>query len=523
MNTLFDQLSTLAKKAQGLVETGMDWAIDHREWTILIISLMVAALFRLWGILPPSAQLPVGIYPAEAQIGLLAKEIASGNLMAPEVGALGSSVVFIYLQSLLALFSNTSALMLRIIPALLSIVVVVMTYLAAKSWFSKRAGLIAIFFMAASAWAAQISRLGMDFSLAMLILPTAMWLLAIAVKTNKARHYTATGLVAGLGLYIYPLTWIIPLSVLAILTYSWFVHKDRLKRVYKPLAIILLGAMAMALPLAIYSLVSSGINASLTGFTDMFSALLSTLMMLHINGDPSYMFNLPTTAHLNAFTGILFILGLILAFTKWRNLRYASLIILLTITVIVAVTLEPGLAPSATMLAPAMPIIYLLAAVGLSELLMRWRGVFPFNVVAWHIGATIIVLSVGFSAFYNYNLYFVAWANSKEAIEASYEHSYEMAQYILEEKPEEEAGQQYLVIADEQSLLPIQYLLFERSDIDVSYYEDGIDISDQATILLAANEESLVLADKLEIDTAQAEKRFSELIVSKVLFYVITE
>ncbi|MEX0919938.1 MAG: glycosyltransferase family 39 protein, partial [Candidatus Saccharimonadales bacterium] len=408
MNTLFDQLSTLMRKIREIFDTVSDWVIDHRDWTILITSLAVATFFRLWKVIWPTDYLPAGLHPSEATVGLAANNIASGELVPLAVNELGSSVIFTYLQSLVALVANNGVLALRILPALISITAVVVVYFAAKSWFSKRAALIAMFFMASSAWATQIGRLGLDFSLAMLILPLIMWLLAIAIRTNQAKWYTLTGLALGLSLYIYPFSWIIPLTIVAILSYAWLVHKDKLKRMYKPIAIMLLATVAILLPLLIYSLLERGLNFEVASISSMFSALISTLMMLHISGDSSAIYNLPRVAHLDAFSGILFILGLILAFIKWRNIRYMSLIILLGVTVLVATILRPELAPSATMMAPAIPIIYILVAVGLSDLLMRWKGVFPFNPIAWHIGAAVVVLAVATSTIYNYNRYFIA-------------------------------------------------------------------------------------------------------------------
>lgn len=58
------------------------------------------------------------------------------------------------------------------------------------------------------------------------------------------------------------------------------------------------------------------------------------------------------------------------------------------------------------------PLLYLLIAGGMFELIRQWFRVFPRNPIARAAGVGFITLLVGFSVVYHYRAYFVAWPNN---------------------------------------------------------------------------------------------------------------
>ncbi len=59
-----------------------------------------------------------------------------------------------------------------------------------------------------------------------------------------------------------------------------------------------------------------------------------------------------------------------------------------------------------------LPLVYLTVAAGIMLLLQQWYTVFPYNPIARHIGVALLIAVISISIFYNFNRYFVAWANS---------------------------------------------------------------------------------------------------------------
>jgi hypothetical protein len=58
------------------------------------------------------------------------------------------------------------------------------------------------------------------------------------------------------------------------------------------------------------------------------------------------------------------------------------------------------------------PLMYVLAAMGIAYLMHEWLAVFPKNPLARVTGITLISLLICFAAFYNLRSYFVSWPHN---------------------------------------------------------------------------------------------------------------
>ena len=65
-----------------------------------------------------------------------------------------------------------------------------------------------------------------------------------------------------------------------------------------------------------------------------------------------------------------------------------------------------------------LPVIYILASLGISYMIVSWLEVFPRNPLARYVGIGIVCAVVGLTCIYHLDRYFVAWPNSPDTIKA---------------------------------------------------------------------------------------------------------
>jgi putative flippase GtrA len=417
-----------------------DWFADYRHYLLLAGVLVLAAVFRLWQL----DTLPPGLHPGEATDGRIAASVAGGNLGALNQATSLVGAPYVLLQTTSVLMLGKTVLALRIVPAVLGILAVLLTYLAAQAWFSRRTAFVAAFLMASAPWAVHVSRLSDYASLVPVLVPLAMWAVARALRSNKALWYVAAGLTLGGLSYggVPYYTWIVLLLALGVFARRYY--RDRMKYSGQPILIVLLSMAIAGAPRIIFGVLGGGAEqlrevgeamvlaaqtAILTGWQLLLNGMAG-LGLFHIRGDQSALYNLPGMPLLGGVVGVLFLLGVLLALRRFRDIRYGALVIMLTSLFLVNLfeTSQPAAARNVAIL----PIACILAAVGLIELFARWRGVFPRNVLALQLAVGVILAALGVSTFYNWQHYFVAWANTPEVFTAYHERHVQAGRYVRE-------------------------------------------------------------------------------------------
>lgn len=456
---LYRHLNLTTQRLRAIDSAG-DWLAGHKDLLVLVAILSVAAVARLWNL----HALPPGLSTSEAVNGLHALSIMDGDLRLFYNGQEG---MFYYLQALLVAAIGNTVVALRLVPAVLGIASVFLVYLAVKEWFSARVALLAGFFMAIAPWAVHTSRIGESANLLVLILPVLMLAVARAIKTNAARWWVIVGLILGLGFYSHLSFYAVIMVIVSVFIYARFRYSHHLQRMKQPLVIVLLSLSLIMIPFGIQLVLDPGVlinrdtelgllqqNAAEDGLMITgIKALTRTAGMFYIAGDRDYAHNLGGEPQLNIFVGVMLILGVLLALKRWRDIRYFSLLVCLA-----AFTLPSALAgtnaPDAMLAAGAIPFVFVLAAIGLVEMYVRWKGVFPFNLLAYNFALMVLIVVGMVAGVYNYQRYFVAWANAPETFKAYNVEANATARYMLSEPGEEG----HVVVTDSQNDSVISFL-----------------------------------------------------------------
>lgn len=345
----------------------------------LLLILIITSFFRLYNI----TQVPPGLYPDEAMNGNNALEaIAAGQwkVFYPENN--GREGLFINIQALSIMVFGNEPWALRVVSALFGIFTVLGVYFLTKelfkgthiqnkflNWpqkidFNEKVALLSSFFMAASFWHINFSRIGFRAIMAPFFLTWALYFLLKSFNTitKNIRHSrnkfgtssdlgegsqdsssanwrtkndrqsfkwvgwaTLSGLMWGLGFYSYIAFRQMPLLVLVILIYFWVKYKDWQihKRFLLLTFYILLLTFLVFAPLGIHFIKNPqdfmgrtsqvSVLSSPTPLKDLTINAGKTLAMFNFKGDGNWRHNYAGSPQLFWPAGILLVIGFMVA------------------------------------------------------------------------------------------------------------------------------------------------------------------------------------------------------------------
>ncbi len=378
-----------------------DWLEDNWRALLLCIVSVGTLLF-------------VGFYNLES--------ITDGKLSAPEVQAVSEAkTVQAILENPLWLpykvgefavlkSGHASVYLLRAVPAAFGILFILLFYALARHWFSPKIAWMSTLMLATSTLFLGFTRLALPD----ILLPLALLsLMGCAWWVNGTRHINVTllvvtGTLAAI-MYIPGLIWFVGLAVLAQKRHI----RGALKKIpTSSLIIFILCGLALVAPLG-YAFVLHpalikdwiALPASFTPI-DTLREFIFVPTSLVVRALPDPIHNLGRLPYLDILTITLAALGAYSYLIRFNLVRTKAMIgaaviswLLIAFSNTVSIVL-------------ILPLIYLTVAAGIMLLLQQWYTVFPRNPLARNIGVFLLLSVISISIFYNFNRYFVAWANS---------------------------------------------------------------------------------------------------------------
>jgi hypothetical protein len=309
------------------------------------------------------------------------------------------------------LLGHHSLLATRVVAAAFAVGASLLFFMVARGWFSYRVALLSTIMFASSAGFLHVARLGSALVLQMgllLLLATAVWWRQKG-EPGKLKMVLTLAALAALW-YVPGMIWFELLALiilhrrlrLTIARADW-----GLRAMGAALFLVLVAPLIRAFILSPHSLLT------FAGLPQHFAPPLETLQHignsllsvgLHSNGASSlWLAHLPL---LNVTEIALLLLG-IYAFTRRLALSRAVYLLAATIVSLILIGLDGPVDISSLV-----PLLYLVIAGGLYELLRRWMSVFPRNPFARFAGVFFILVALFFSVLYQYRVYFVAWPHN---------------------------------------------------------------------------------------------------------------
>lgn len=442
--------------------------IKYRAQLLLAGILILAVWFRFYhlNLLPP------GLHADEAANGLdIVKRILNQDLKIIYNTNGPREALFFYVQAMFVWAFGNTILALRLAPALFGVLAVVFVYLYTKDWFGRRTGLIAAFLIAVNPWVITISRNGFRASMVPLMIAAVAFFAGRAYKRQKIGYFIAAALTFALGFYTYTAFLMFSLVIIGGLLYILIARRSWLLSNIKGLIVASMVFFVAISPL-VYTIIqhpadsaaraggTSFLNKDLNGGKPAITLLESTgktLLQYNYAGDMNNRHNLSGVPLLNSFVGIMLILGLLVAFSRFGRIKYAAVLAMFFAMMLPAILTAEGM-PHALRSIGTAASVFTLSAIGIDYLIMRWYRTFPFNAPARTVGTVIVSLLLAMTALLGYQQYFVAWAQDPQTYDAYNENMVLIADYLNTHKN----TTHYLVAGGYESM-PTEYLTYGKS------------------------------------------------------------
>lgn len=393
------------------------------EVVLLVAILLLAVFFRLYRL----EAAPPGLQHDEVFHGHDAYTVLLGAHRIYFESNAGNEPLFVYLVAgTIALF-GTNYLGIRLAAVLCGLVTIIFAYLLARKAFGYGVALLTSAGLAVSFWPVFMSRVGLRAaSLPPMAAAAAYFFWAGLKQPTIGRrwwvHFALAGVFLGGTLYTYPASRMIPLAFLLFVLYLALFHRPLLRERWKDILLSFALAALVVVPIGGYIWTHPRADVRVQQLSQPLGLLargdphlvirstLDTLKMFTFRGDPVWRYNLAGRPVFEPVSGALFYLGLALALLRWRDPRYAFLVLWLPIALVPSMITDS--APSFLRASGAMPVAYVFPALAI-EAAWRWlEGRFGQR-ARYGLAVALLLLLAG-NAWWTYHDYFTVWAQQPE-------------------------------------------------------------------------------------------------------------
>lgn len=362
--------------------------------------------------------------------------------------------------------------------------VLAVVYALAQRLFGQVVGVAALALLTTNMWMVVLSHQMLRETLLPLLVGLVVLTLARTLGVYRSIQssvpdttvFVFLGVLLGLGFYIHPVHLLIVLfSMIAIV--FWLFSKQRLSsQNVSYLLFSLLVMIILAMPYMISTIRLSGLsgaarvfdhytiaeNSPIKAFTDTVGAMLFV-------GDADPSRNLPGRPLIDLVSGLLVMVGILMAARQWRNARYA--ILLLASVILLPAAIFSRTTPNFLTITPLIPLIAVYFGIGCTTV---YRSVVPSARLALGLGAVVLF---AFNLGWSVGDLFTAWPTSPEVGRAYHVRAGELAQYL-----DMTASQIPSVVCDSQGVIESQdslsatdlvLLMMTRKDAPLRYADCG--------------------------------------------------
>lgn len=348
---------------------------NRLSYALVVMLLLLAAVLRFVNL----ATLPPGFSNAEISNIRITETVRQGRVEVfyPLSGE-GREGLY---QSFLAAATSTGGGLIgyRIFSVWIGMITLALVYALGRRLYGSLAGLAAVGLLAVGMYPIILSRIVAPETMLPLFVTAVLLALAYSLAVygesshfpTRTAAYAALGILLGLGFYLHPISIVVALMSMLFIVTVVFTRRTMSRRTlsYTWFAVVIM--IVIATPYVISSLQRPELAAAGRLLVDdptksLIDSLMSGLNGWFFVGDSNPQFNLPGRPLIDLVSGLLVIVGLVVALRGWRTSRYALLLMALVFLAPPAL-LAPG-SPNFLAFAPLVPLIALLFGLGVTTI-----------------------------------------------------------------------------------------------------------------------------------------------------------
>jgi len=333
---------------------------------------------------------PVGCFFDEAQNGEVAKKILTEPQYRPiyvpgltQLPALHFYVLAMWFKSF-----GISLLTERLLSVLLGTITIIPFYFLTRSMYGYKVAFVTTLIFTVTSWHVNFSRIAFLGIWGPLFGTTTLMFFYLGLRRNSNPCFLFAGVFLGLGTYTYYVSNLMPFILVLFFVQGLFFFRKILLRNWLGILLMIFMSMLVFIPLGYYAYHHQAEFFQRSKTVSIFNPkhripmpeglwrnISTHLLMFHFNGDYNPRHNLPNAPMLDPVTGVLFLLGGIMAFTKFRTPQAAlSLFWFIVMLVPGIITIE---SPQAYRTVGCIPAIFALIGLFLYYVSQLFDRTFP--------------------------------------------------------------------------------------------------------------------------------------------------
>jgi 4-amino-4-deoxy-L-arabinose transferase-like glycosyltransferase len=384
------------------------------EWILVVALLLIAFGLRTFDLL----RVPPGLHNDEVAFAEITETVTQGRLAIFFPENIGNEGLAYYFAAPFMKMLGLNLLAIRLPAAFISMIAACLIWAFTRRLFGSIAAIAALSSFAVIFWTVAFGRIGLHVVLLVPLATLAAYCLWRAQSAARRRVYAwwaLSGVCIGASIDTYTAGRILPIILVIFGGYILIARRSEWKRWWKGIALALLVAALAAAPLFIT--LAQNPQEDQLGFFDIDRPLrelqqgnlqpvietsLRTLGMFGFVGDPLPYYGIPDRPFLDPIGFLLLAGGLLIALWRWRDPKYAFLIIWFFISLAPGMLSQP--APNSTRTLAVQAVLFTLIGVAVSEVL-RWAEAREHRQL----------VAAGFSVLFVFNLawtahdYFTVW------------------------------------------------------------------------------------------------------------------
>ena len=422
-------------------------------WAALGAILLFALLIRLYNL----DGFPPGLWFDEAdnldQARLIAERPAQTPLYVPSNNL---PSFFLLPIALIIKFAGITITTGRLVAVAFGAAGVLAVFLMVRHMSGTAIGLVAAFLTAVMRWDITWSRIGMHGITAPFFAALTAWLTYRAIDRGRAADFALAGACLGLGMWFYAAYRLFAIVIAFVLLHTLVFGRKERRRLLVNIGVMAFFSIIVTLPVAQFAVTNTDEFFKRTQSTSIFAhvddgdesrALIENLRkhlgMFHIEGDPNGRHNIPRAPMLDIFSGLLMLVGLAIAATRWRNASFIVLPVWVLVMIMPGVLTIPWEGPQSLRSIAVIPAVIALIAIGIGFIWnLGWSTRFPVVRLGTAAAMAALLAIVGYA---NLNAYFGEQAKSPEVYAA-----YSTDETLMARDAAEQAARGYIPMVSRQ-------------------------------------------------------------------------